>query len=299
MLSVAVILATAGPGGPAPEQALAHIITPTGTPGDPLVHLEIDADATNGTDPCNPMDTTAATDGTHKVAVCLTSSSAAPWAFHFDLVYDDTLNRCPEVECSSGNCFDDNPDANLGVTTFTTPDLGTGWDCSSDAANPPVCDNDEETGPGHGRAFILCDSRGEPTLPVGADVSSPLAVVTFDVLAGGTDTLSLENVQVYDWYGVKILGCSGSGPCYGASNDKTYVSPTPTYTPTPSPTPTPTATPTPGGAVGGIAEAPDVESGAAASGPGVSVAGAVTVAMGAALLVATGAWYARRRRRAG
>jgi hypothetical protein len=80
--------------------------------------------------------------------------------------------------------------------------------------------------------------------------------------------------------------------------------PTPTETPTETPTPTrtftPTPTRTPGSAVGGIAEPPDIESGAAASEPGASVAGAAAaVTAGAGLLVMTGTWYARRRRQAG
>ena len=278
---LAVVLVPAGPGGQVPEEALAHIITPTGTPGAPMVHLEIDADATNGDGPCNPVDTTAAAQGTHKVAVCLTSSDQPPWAFDIDLLYDDTLNTCVDVPCDiahGSECFDNNPDANLGATTFTTPDLGTGWDCSSDAANPPVCDNDEETGPGHGRASILCASVGQPTLPVGADVSSPIAVVTFDVLADGADTLSLENTVAYDWYGDLILRCYDPGdPCFGAT---LFVR----------------------APVGGIAEAPltetDVPAGELASSVPSALALAALVA-GGTLLLMTGAWFARRRRRVG
>jgi len=187
--------------------------------------------------------------------------------------------------------------------------MGGGWDCTGWSA--PQGDIDPETGPGHGVAFLLCNGTYGPwTSPVDA-APWPLAVVTFDVLADGTDTLTLRWVGVYgDHYGpgVVIVQCYDDlSLCYGASNDKTYIAPTPTLTPTPTPketstptnTPTPTRTPgsTTPGPVGGIAEPPDIESGAATSGPGASVASAAA-AMGAALLVAAGGWYARRRWRA-
>ncbi len=65
-----------GPAVQIPDR-LAHIITPTGTPGDPMFTLEIDADATNGDGPCNPVDATAEVGGMHKVAVCLTDAPEA------------------------------------------------------------------------------------------------------------------------------------------------------------------------------------------------------------------------------
>ena len=271
-VTVAVALATAGPDGPVPEQALAHIITPTGTPGAPMVHLEIDADTTNGSGPCNPVDATAEVYGMHKVAVCLTSSLAAPAGFDFDLVYDPALNTCTNESCPTGTCFDDNPDANLGTTTFSTPDLGTGWDCS---ASEPVCAKSGQAG----RAFImcLCVDLGCATLPVGADVSAPIAVVTFNEEAGGVDNLKLEDVALFDENIDSIVQCHGSGPCYGAT---LFVQ----------------------APIGGIAEAPlteaDVLADERASSVPNSLALAALAALGA-LLVAAGAWYARRRRRAG
>jgi len=294
---LAVVLATAGPRGPVPDQALAHIITPTGTPGAPMVHLEIDADTTNGSGPCNPVDATAEVGGMYKVAVCLTSSSQRPGDFHFDLVYDDTLNTCVDKACDlehGDKCLDDNPDANTGNITFSTPDLGTGWDCSW--LDEPVCAKGGQAGRAH--VACVCFHSFCATLPIGAETSAPIAVVTFNAEAVGTDNLKLENVQLMEEDYNCIMSCydppygcgGGAGSCYGATLDVQE------WTPTPSPTPTPTATPTPSGAVGGIAEPPDIESGAAASGPGVSVAGAAAVAMGAALLVAAGAWGLRRRR---
>jgi hypothetical protein len=264
-LVLATVLAIARPGGSGNQESLAHIITPTGTPGAPLVHLEIDADVPNGSDPCNPVDATAPAGGMHKVAVCLTSSSQPPASFTVELLYDDTLNSCTDI-ANSGTGLDDNPDANAGTTVW--PDaahsLGTvGWDCSGGGVKYPVCDTDvcdydadpecdpaDHTGPAHGKAFItcMCTGTGCATLPVGENVSRPIAVVTFDVLRDGIDSLSFGAVALYDETAEQILRCPGAD-CYGALNDKTLVTPTvtstPTLTPTITPTPTDTSTPTP------------------------------------------------------
>jgi len=259
-LVLAGVLAIARPGGSGNQESLAHFITPTGTPGAALVHLEIDADTTNG-DPCNPVDATAPAGGMHKVAVCLTSSSQPPKDFDIELLYNDDLNSCTDV-ADSGTGLDDNPDANAGSTTWGTS-LGAGWDCSGGEVLYPVCDTDvcdydadpecnpaDHTGPAHGKAFItcMCIGTGCATLLVGENVSSPIAVVTFDVLRDGIDSLSFGVVALYDEVANNILRCP-DGPCYGASNDKTLVTPTmtptPTITPTPTPTPTDTSTPTP------------------------------------------------------
>jgi len=135
-LVLATVLAVARPGGSGNQESLAHIITPTGTPGDALVHVEIDADTTNGSGPCNPVDATAEVGGMHKVAVCLTSSSQSPAAFNIELLYDDTLDSCPDLT-PGGTALDDNPDANAGATFWTTPNLGTNWDCGNGDMNPP------------------------------------------------------------------------------------------------------------------------------------------------------------------
>jgi hypothetical protein len=225
--------------------------------GDTVVNtgditLAIDADATNGNGPCDPVDQAAdVTGGAHEVAVCL--AHAAPVAaFDFELVYDDTLNKAPEIDCVGPKCLDDNPDANAGATLGsglpTTPNLGGGWDCSAGGAAPPMGDADPETGPGHGVARLICYTTDTPTSPENSSYW-PLAAVTFNVLASGTDTLTLRNVDISDMNGTALGRCNYGGgepeiPCYGASNVKTFATPTPTGTPTITPTPTPTYTPT-------------------------------------------------------
>jgi len=279
---LATVLAIARPGGSGNQESLAHIITPTGTPGAALVHLEIDADATNGSGPCNPVDATAEVEvagDMHKVAVCLTSSPAAPAGFQFEVVYDDTLNSCTDSN-PGGTALDDNPDANVGLTTFTTPDLGAGWDCDIVGVDPPACDKDPETGAGHGRARISCLTVETPTLPAGPGVSAPIAVVAFNAVHGGTDNLKLEDVALFDENIDSIVQCHGSGPCFGATLDVQE------WTPTPTPTPTPTATPTPdtgSGQVtvsaGGEVTSDDEENGVSPSDP---IDTAVSVPVGSA-----------------
>jgi hypothetical protein len=236
---LAGVLAVAWPGGSGNQESLAHIITPAGTPGAALVHLEIDADTTNGSGPCNPVDATAEVEVTgdmHKVAVCLTSAPAAPAGFQFEVVYNDTLNSCTDV-ANSGAALDDNPDANVGLTTFTTPDLGAGWDCDIVGVDPPACDKDPETGAGHGRARISCLTVETPTLPAGPGGSAPIAVVAFKAVAAGVDNLKLEDVALFDETNDSIVQCHGSGPCFGATLDVREWTPTPTPTPTATPTP--------------------------------------------------------------
>ena len=226
---LAVVLVPAGPGGPAPDQALAHIITPTGTPGPSLFHVEIDADAHNGDGPCDPVDQVAKVGGTHEVAVCITNAPQHVGAFRFSLVYDDILNEVPELPCADGVCLDDNPDANSGATLGTglptSPDLGGGWDCNLDGVGEPWGDIDPGIGAGHGVARIACRSdSGAWTSPVAVD-PWPLAVITFNQLGYSVDTLTLRDVVVEDTLGAELGSCNPTGlvevPCYGASQDKT------------------------------------------------------------------------------
>src|SRR5262245_59304222 len=94
--------------------------------------LALDADASNGSGACSPVDDRAevAQGEEFQVAVCLTSSGETPLAaFKFKVTYDDRLIIAPEV-ADTGEGLDDNPDANAGSSTFSSPTLGGGWDCS-------------------------------------------------------------------------------------------------------------------------------------------------------------------------
>ena len=217
------------------------------------IRLELDMVPTNGSGPCNPIDASriSAVGGpSYQIAVCLTNSGAEPAGFQFNLIYDDSLNQCVPAACgpSDTHCLDSNPDANAGSTVFSTPNLGSGYDCSSLGLWNPVCDGDPETGPGRGDAYLSCLTTGIPSLPVGSGVSSPLAMVTFNAIARGVDNISLSHVAIYDPDVYNILSCPGGpGTCYGGTDYKgiipTAAPPTPTWTPAPGWTPGPTWTP--------------------------------------------------------
>jgi len=208
--------------------------------GTGTAHLELDM-LKDGDVWCDPVDAYADTiiGSDYQVAICLSDSTAAPAAFNFELTYDDTLNTCAEVTCpelfpGSGiyTCLDDNPDANSGDTTFNATELGSGWDCNGADIpdSEPQCDTDAATGAGNGRAMMSCYSTAVPALVVGAGVSTPIAVINFHADAGGLDQLMLENVAMGDEFAATILECYGSGPCYGADDNK-GTGPTPTPEP--------------------------------------------------------------------
>ena len=226
--------------------------------------LQLDMDLTTGT-PCNPIDAAGPTrlvgDPSYKIAVCLVDSASGitgqPAAFNFDVVYNDRLNQCvPSTDCqiegsSDSLCKDSNPDANAGLTTFPSAatSLGPGYDCTAGGTAPPSCDVDSATGALHGRARLSCTSTSTAlTLPTGTGVKSPIAEVTFLRIAGGDDSLTLENVSLTNHALTQFLVCPGGllGVCVGGTDHKEgtppailQATPTPTQTPTVGPTPTP------------------------------------------------------------
>jgi hypothetical protein len=230
------------PGGPGAPRSSAHVGTGT-------AHLEIDL-VKDGATWCSPVDATFSRPvnptGSYEIALCLSDATSSPAGFNLDLIYDDTLNNCPEV--APADFLDDNPDANAGSTTFTTPALGTGWNCNYGGVDPPVCDKDPLTGPGKGRAYMQCGCTviGCATLSVGAGTSKPIAVVTMKAIAAGVDSISLDSVSIINEDGIEFVSCYSGGPCVGATDTKLGPA-TATFTATPVPpteTPTPTATAT-------------------------------------------------------
>jgi hypothetical protein len=213
--------------------------------------LELDMDVTNGDGPCDPIDTTRAEDiggASYKIAVCLKNAPSAPDTFNFSLVYDDSKNTC----VTSGNTnLDSNPDANLGSTTFSSPDLGGVWDCTGAGFAFPSCDRDTASGAGHGQAYLGCiRTSGSPTLPVGQGVAAPLAEVTFLASGGGDDNLTLTDVAAADVVGTTIVICTTPpdevndvGTCVGGTDSKGGPTSTPQPTATNTTVPTSAATP--------------------------------------------------------
>jgi len=183
------------------------------------VSLALDMDITNGSGPCSPIDperASSADEPEFKVAICLTGAALPPYALNIELLYDDTLDQCVPVDCPEGiGCLDANPDANAGTTTWTTPGLGTGCDCSAGGEFPPTCDKNPDTGPDAGVALIVC-TCATPTLPVGATVSSPVAVVSFKNKAKFRDTFTLGTAALYTEEGTNIIRCPGT-QCLGGA----------------------------------------------------------------------------------
>jgi hypothetical protein len=210
----------------------------TGTP-----HLEIDL-VKDGSDWCDPVDDaddrTVNAGVTYQVAICLSDATQAPGGFNLDLVYHNQLNACDDVDSGSTASLDDNPDANVGSTTFNGTSLGTGWNCNFGSIDPPRCD---KAGDGSGRAYMQCgcSATGCGTLAVGAGTSAPIAVVSFRAISGGEDDLTLENVSIIDateGQGEFVSCYFGQGPCNGATENKTGATAQPTATSTVAPTAT-------------------------------------------------------------
>ena len=277
---------------------------PSPTPGAPNFRLRIDALEDVGGTWCNPVDDAATrlVGGSYQVAICLENPPAAIGAFQAEVTYDDSLSVAPEISCPLGFCLDDNPDANAGITNWGDF-LDSGWDCNGADLSEPTGDAGPPTGPGQKRARIACWG---PLTSFPGDMGSggALAVLTLRATSIGIQELELKNVIVGDGNGVERGSCNPdlgvSVPCYGAAIDLVEpLTATPTLTPTPTPTSTP-GTPTPGGAVGGIAEAPDMAdsplratepSSAAPSAPYAAIAGIAA----AAVAIVGGGWYVRRR----
>jgi CSLREA domain-containing protein len=207
----------------------------------------IDKDITNGEGPCDPDyiddETTEVVGSEHELAVCIGGLSEAVGAFDLGIRYDDELDECTDVECKDAVCLDDNPDANAGNTTWGDG-LGDGWDCTYVPGEPePICDMDEDTGPQQGHAQVWC--VGTEDYDLGDDESwGVLAVLTLDVVAGGTDDVVIDHLTVYRPPDGGIIGdCDEGMDCLGARDIK--VTPTPTEPPSHKKTPTPTVTATP------------------------------------------------------
>jgi len=268
MLAAAAIAAVAlvglhSSGGP--DAASAHV---TGSP-----HMEIDL-VKDGSTWCNPVDATAsrAADNTaYQIAICLTDSEAAPAGFQFEVVYDSALNTCTNVATGDVTSLDDNPDANAGSTTFSTPNLGTGWDCNIMDVLEPLCDY----GGSMGRALIacMCVEDGCATLPSGPGVSAPLAVLTLSAANVGVDNLMIENAAAaQEDLSAIITKCTRpANACVGATVNvhdwTTTPMPTPGGVP---PTGTPGAGVTPGAGATPAPSGPEATAAAVAQGTPLS-----------------------------
>ena len=157
----AVLLVVFGlPYGGSHREAFAHFYTFPGNGNQ--THLHIDADITNGTRPCSPIDASAtvAVGATHKVGVCIehyVPNSVNNFELHIRYTGDPNdnnpplLNIAPDPQgseeptwggtgpyCGATGCVDDNPDAN--DSGRPAGEAGGGWRSCSDGI-----DNDDDT----------------------------------------------------------------------------------------------------------------------------------------------------------
>jgi hypothetical protein len=187
-----------------------------GTDGElpPSPTMALDAEITDG--PCADIDAThfAGIGESFQVAVCVSlPGNVDPIAaFNFNLVYDDTVIAAPELTTSPPS-LDDNPDANSGGTTFSSPSLGGGWDCTGGVGAFPRGDANPASGPGNGKAYSGgCSSAAGPNQLTAGSGFRALSVVTFDVVAttSASSALSFATVD-----GASVIGDSLSelGSC--------------------------------------------------------------------------------------
>jgi hypothetical protein len=172
-------------------------LLPAGRPGHAQdgPGMAIDADPSNGSGPCSPVDAerTVAVGDTYDVAVCVFDPPGPPVGFDLRVEYPDDLVSGVE-RSGSEHALDDNPDANAGATTFGSPTLGSGWDCTGFGVLRPTLD-DPQT-PDVTDTVIVCN----------ADILNPdaqlisqgvLATITFRADAEGAAAIELTNATNY------------------------------------------------------------------------------------------------------
>jgi hypothetical protein len=211
-------------------------------------------DITNGGGvPCAVIDDTANHDceSTYYVALCVEGLYIGypVGSFTFDVLYDDLLNKVPDV-ANVKPALDDNPDGNVGGTTWPTGDIGLGptayWDCSANGASYPEGDIQPATGDQNGDAYITCESGDGPWNLGDNETHGVLAVIEFRAIAEGDDAMTIATSGYIANPDVSKYGeCTGTSypmGCVGgvAHNEGEAVA---TNTPTPTATPAPTRCP--------------------------------------------------------
>jgi hypothetical protein len=177
--------------------------------------------------------------------VCLRGITAPLGNFQLSVIYDDTVISAPEIPLSDG-ALDDNPDANAGATTWGEG-LGENWTCDElSLGQQPIGDGDPETGPGHGRADIVCWSLFGPWTLGDNEDAGVLAVISFNAAPyqSGATSLELAEVQLGSSEAMDLGSCNPAAGMAAAVIDcvgATVRLAGPTIAPEQWPTPTPVA----------------------------------------------------------
>jgi N-acetylneuraminic acid mutarotase len=167
--------------------------------------LALDMDISNGSGPCSPIDASRTTPvgSSVQVGVCLISGAPSRIAaFRYNVSYDDTVAVAPEV-VDVGTGLDDNPDANEGATTFQTPTLGPGWDCSAGVGAYPKGDTD---GVVDGDGTVFSGGCGS-FLTTMTQTDGVLSVITFNATNAGTTALEFSRAEVTDVSIAQVGSC--------------------------------------------------------------------------------------------
>jgi hypothetical protein len=253
-----------------------HVLSVSAQAG---TRLAIDADITNGSRPCDPIDdaATVAVGSVHKVGVCLQDYVPNKVEqFQLTIFYtgDPSDNDPPKLNAATeiadvAPALDDNPDANDGDDASGFK-LGGGWDCSGFGLAFPK--GDDPTTPNVADAFIVCNADiAAPDLDLAADPGL-LATIEFTAQGAGDDVIDFGPIDAINTTNVTYPRLVSSGPppvyaaarcgtgvpadqvgCFGATVHKQGAGgPTPppgtavaTATPTATPVTGPAATPTP------------------------------------------------------
>jgi len=236
--------------------------------------MQLDMDPDNGSGPCNPVDDTVTVNqgSEYEVAICMTGVGSAPSVFEVHMDHDNTIGQCVPVDCPDKNCLDGNPDANAGNTTWGTS-LGASWDCNIMDLAPASCKDN------NGQISVKCMTLGHGTLPVGPGVSAPLAMMRFQAVSQGTDTIKISLADSAAFNDATLVRCGG---IFTACPGGTVVVAPPGTVPTKIPTNTPPGTPAPGVTPPTVApaEATGTAAAAAPAATAAAVAAATSVAQG-------------------
>lgn len=141
---------------------------PPPTPTDPTL-LTMDADPTNGTRPCDPIDVvrTVATGDMYDVAVCYIGN---PSSVQLTVDYDSLINNATDNGGSPSENLDGNPNLNDGAGTGQ---VGVDWDCTLGGLDPPS---------GGDPATLKCAGTGTLALDPGH-----VATIEFQATGSGTE----------------------------------------------------------------------------------------------------------------
>jgi hypothetical protein len=275
-LVAAALLAVFGlPYGGSHRAAFAHVYTFPGNGN--TAHLHIDADITNGTRPCDPIDTetSVVVGSAHKVGVCIENydtsgepktgtctktdhsgcgtGSIESFELHIrysgdpDATPPTTINVATEIADPGypDPLVDNNPDGNDGddATGFK---LGGGWKCDCLGIPEGFPKGDDPRTPGVADALIICYLNvTAPDKDLDADPGL-LATVEFTATKAGTDTIDFGPIDESNKNSVgKPLPAGGVADCgttvaegqVGCFGATIHKVAAPTATPTPTPTP--------------------------------------------------------------